>query len=45
MNVLRRRASALMLLTVMMVPLSACGNRELVPVVNGPALIFFYTDP
>jgi hypothetical protein len=45
MNVVRRRASALILLTMVTVPLSACGSREPVPVITGPALIFFYTDP
>lgn len=45
MNIVRRHASALLLLAAITVPLSACGSREAVPVITGPALIFFYTDP
>ena len=42
----RRHASTLLLLTLVAVPLSACGNREsTAPAITGPALIFFYTDP
>lgn len=45
-NMGRRHASTLLLLTLVAVPLSACGNREsTAPAITGPALIFFYTDP